>query len=82
MTKGVTIIRHGNRYIYDCACAGLVQSVKRAASRTAPDWIPYYGEVTERAVWNAKYVYREARRLGLYPCLSLLEAETQNAGAA
>jgi hypothetical protein len=61
-------------YLFDYACEGLVDAVKKAAALAKyplghawHDYEPYYGTLVGTAVWQARYVMREAQRLGLYP---------------
>jgi hypothetical protein len=64
-------------YLFNHHADGLIESVKKAAApakyppdHPLHDYSPYYGAIVGRAVWQAMFVYREARRLGL------LESET------
>jgi hypothetical protein len=59
-------------YLFTHHCDGLIESVKKAAApakyppeHPLHDYSPYYGAIVGRAVWQAQFVYREARRLGL-----------------
>jgi hypothetical protein len=59
-------------YLFTHHCDGLIESVKKAAApakyppdHPLHDYAPYYGAIVGRAVWQAMFVYREARRLGL-----------------
>lgn len=68
---------------FDYACEGLVTAIRRACDLPVRDdvwdgYVPYYGDVIGRAVWNAKFALRLARRLGLYPPTSQLEAECRS----
>ncbi len=58
---------------------GLIESVRDAANPAYPKWSAYYGDAIGRAVWQAKYVLRRARTLGIYPSTAQLEAECRKA---
>lgn len=63
------------RLFFGYACDGLVRCVHTAANRAIPDYVPYYGHVVSRSVWQARHVVREARKLGLYPSTEQLARE-------
>jgi hypothetical protein len=59
-------------YLFDHHVNGLIEAVQKAAqpAKYPPDhplhdYEPYYGEIVGGAVWRAKHVVREAKRLGL-----------------
>ena len=54
------------RLLFDCACNGLVRSMRDAADPAYPEWQPYMGDTGNIAVWLARRVVRMARDLGLY----------------
>jgi len=70
----VSAERAGALRVYGYACEGMLLAVKRGCEprpQEDPDnpltqIIPYYGIPVDMAVWWAKYVMREARRLGLW----------------
>lgn len=65
---------HVGHLMYEHHCDGLIDAVQKASALAEfPyghvwwSYEPYYGDVVGRAVWNARFVYREARRLRLIP---------------
>lgn len=67
------------RKVFGYACDGLVRMVRDAANPKMREFVPYLGWRIPNAVGMAKEVMRRARRLGLYPTVALLEAETRKA---
>jgi hypothetical protein len=70
---GVAVVTYSvGHYMFNHHADGLIDAVKKAAkfAKYPPDsawhsYEPYYGDVVGRAVWQARFVCREARRLGL-----------------
>lgn len=60
------------RQQFDRDCEGLIDAIEIAAtpdpygSTVWDGYRAYYGDVVGRAVWQAKYCVRQARKLGLY----------------
>ena len=58
-------------YLFSHHCDGLIEAVKKAVRPVDQvngawgDYLPYYGDLVGTAVWQAKFVAGEARRLGL-----------------
>lgn len=59
-------------HLFDYHCDGLLEAVRKAAApakyptgHPMHDYEPFYGELVGRAVWQARFVMREARRLDL-----------------
>lgn len=60
------------RHLFDYHADGLVEAVQKACQpakypvgHPLHDYEAFYGPIVFRAVWQAKFVMREARRLGL-----------------
>lgn len=53
-----------SRYLYGCACDGLVHAV-RLAGRS--DWQPYLGDTLINALAQLRIVLKQGRALGLIP---------------
>ncbi len=72
---------------FEFACLGLLDALAKAClPRPNPSplgqYIAGYGEPVGVAVWEARYVMRQARRLGLYPTMAALEREQAKREAA
>jgi len=60
--------------MFDIECEGLLRCIRTALETPVrydawDGYRPYYGDVDRRAAWQARHVYREARRLGLLDAL-------------
>jgi hypothetical protein len=70
---GAAVVTYSvGHYMFNHHADGLIDAVKKAAklAKYPPEsawhsYEPYYGDVVDRAVWQAKFVAGEARRLGL-----------------
>lgn len=65
-----------DRYYYAGMCDYLLRTVIDACTL---EWVPYRGNLTTLAVFQAKLVMRRARHMGMYPTTAQLDAELRQA---
>lgn len=66
------------RLRFDAAIVGMLDTIRDAADPHYPEWSPYRGRIAGQPAWWARYVMREARKLGLIPSTAVLEAEVRD----